>query len=64
MDVCLLEPLPRLTVAFPFASDESGLVDGVRIVTPQVSVLHCYHDKAMVTGDYLAVEGYYEQEQE
>ena len=64
MDVCPFEPLPRLTVAFPFASDESGLVDGVRIVTPQVSVLHCYHDKAMVTGDYLAVEGYYEQEQE
>ncbi len=52
-------PLGQVVVDFPFATDEAGLLDGVRVVTPHVSVVHCYHDNGKLN-DYTATEGFYE----
>lgn len=56
-------PYDEVTVDFPFATDESRLLDGVTAVVPQVSVVGCctYTPDGRINY-YTAEEGLYEEE--
>lgn len=56
------EPLGVAVVDFPFATDETGLRDGLTGTFPHVCLVHCCGDKDPQLNDYLATEGVYDDE--
>lgn len=60
-DFNFTEPLGAVTVAFPTGTDEAGLVDGPRVVLPQVMVnIPGVH--VLDLNGYIAAEGYYPED--
>lgn len=63
-DFNFTQPLGAITVAFPTGTDESGLVDGPKVVLPQVMVnipgIHVHENFPL--GEYTAQEGHYEED--
>lgn len=54
----------EVEVNFPFATDPAGLMDGVTVFVPHVSVVRCYHTtEHAIDNSYVTSEGFYEGEE-